>query len=187
MTATRQSAAPTGQKKLAQGKERNDAALGHDSLNASSPEGAEESHALPPGWQRLTIGAKCNILAGFGFPERFQGKSSGDLPFYKVGDISETWKRGDTFLTRANHYVSEAEARELRAKPLPANTTVFAKIGAAIALNRRAILSKPSLVDNNVMGLLRPCGIEPGVKRIYSAAGPWQSVPRQNHQPRGEP
>ena len=113
----------------------------------------EDSHALPPGWRRLTLGEKCDILAGFGFPERFQGKSSGDLPFYKVGDISETWKRGDTFLTNANHYISHTEARELRAKALPANTTVFAKIGAAIALNRRAILSEPSLVDNNVMGL----------------------------------
>ena len=113
----------------------------------------EDMHSPSVGWQQLTLGTECDILAGFGFPERFQGKTSGDLPFFKVGDISETWKRGEVFLTRANHYVSRAESRELRAKPLPENTTVFAKIGAAIALNRRAILSEPSLVDNNVMGL----------------------------------
>ncbi len=108
---------------------------------------------LPEGWQQLTLGASCKIMAGFGFPERLQGNASGDLAFYKVGDISEAWKRGDVRLTKANHYISEPEAREIRAKPLPENTTVFAKIGAAIALNRRAILSEPSLVDNNVMGL----------------------------------
>jgi type I restriction enzyme S subunit len=153
MSASLETAAPPGRKKPAQGKERSDAALGHASQNPSSPEGPKEAEELPCGWQQLTLGMECDILAGVGFPECFQGKSSGDLPFFKVGDISETWKRGDTFLTRANHYVSHTEARELRAKPLPANTTVFAKIGAAIALNRRAILSEPSLVDNNVMGL----------------------------------
>jgi type I restriction enzyme S subunit len=108
---------------------------------------------LPKGWQQQTLGVACDIFAGFGFPERFQGKTTGDLPFYKVGDISETWKRGDVLLTRSNNYVTHDECRELRAKPLPAGTTVFAKIGAAIALNRRAMLTEPSLVDNNVMGL----------------------------------
>ena len=108
---------------------------------------------LPQGWQKRTLAETCDILSGFGFPERLQGKTSGDLPFYKVGDISETWKRGDTYLTTANHYLAHSEASEIRARPLPKNTTVFAKIGAAIALNRRAILSVPALVDNNVMGL----------------------------------
>jgi len=105
------------------------------------------------GWRVKTLGECCRIMAGFGFPERLQGKTSGDIPFFKVGDISEAWKRGNTYLTRANHYVSHAQAREIRAAPLPKGTTVFAKIGAAIALNRRAILSEPALVDNNVMGL----------------------------------
>ena len=108
---------------------------------------------LPTGWKKQTLSETCQILAGFGFPERLQGKVTGDFPFYKVGDISETWKRGEVFLTKANHYISAQEASEIRAKPLPPNTTVFAKIGAAIALNRRAILSVTSLVDNNVMGL----------------------------------
>src|SRR5438046_1281145 len=104
-------------------------------------------------WRREKLRDVCTILAGFGFPERMQGRTRGSVPFYKVGDISEAWKRGETYLTTAHHYLSDAEARELRAKPLPKDTTVFAKIGAAIALNRRAILSKPALVDNNVMGL----------------------------------
>jgi type I restriction enzyme S subunit len=105
-------------------------------------------------WRRETVGTACRIFAGYGFPERLQGRTTGDVAFYKVGDISEAWKRGETYLTAAKHYLTDAEVRELRAKPLPAGTTVFAKIGAAIALNRRAILSAPALVDNNVMGLL---------------------------------
>ena len=113
-----------------------------------------------------TLGEVCRIMAGYGFPERLQGQSSGDLPFFKVGDISEAWKRGDPLLSAANHYISGEQANQIRAKPLPANTTVFAKIGAAIALNRRALLAQPSLVDNNVMGLL-PASPELDYKYLY--------------------
>ncbi len=108
---------------------------------------------VPSSWSMTTIGDVCDVLAGYGFPERLQGRSNGDLGFFKVGDISESWKRGEVALNRAGHYISNAEAIELRATPLPPGTTVFAKIGAAIALNRRAMLTVPSLVDNNVMGL----------------------------------
>ena len=48
-------AAPTGRKKIAQGKERSDAALGHDSKNISSPERAKEGGELPKGWRRVAI------------------------------------------------------------------------------------------------------------------------------------
>lgn len=95
----------------------------------------------------------CEILAGYGFPLSFQGKVAGEIPFFKVGDISEAWKRKQIFLRQAQHYLTEEEAKKIRAMPFPPNTTVFAKIGAAIALNRRAMLSEPALVDNNVMGL----------------------------------
>ena len=108
---------------------------------------------LPRGWTCTDLGSVCVILAGYGFPKRLQGKGSGDLPFFKVGDISETWKSGHDYLTRANHYLSHDEAASINAKALPAGATVFAKIGAAIALNRRSILSQPSLVDNNVMAV----------------------------------
>src|SRR5690349_21716148 len=48
--------APTGRKKIAQGTERSDAALGHDSQNTSSPEGAKENGGLPGGWELKTVG-----------------------------------------------------------------------------------------------------------------------------------
>ncbi len=108
---------------------------------------------LPQGWVKTTLGSVCDILAGYGFPAHLQGKSEGDLPFFKVGDISKTWKDKKTYLTTANNYLSYVEAKALKATPFPSETTVFAKIGAAIALNRRAMLGQPSLVDNNVMGL----------------------------------
>jgi len=90
-----------------------------------------------------------------------QGKPQGEIPFFKVGDISAAYKRNEITLEKANHYVSSEQANQLRAKVLPQGSTVFAKIGAAIALNRRAILGCPALVDNNVIGLYpKPGGID---------------------------
>ena len=82
-----------------------------------------------------------------------QGMNSGDYAFFKVGDISYAWLNGENFLNRARNYVTHEIALSIKARPLPKGSTVFAKIGAAIALNRRAMLSEDSLVDNNVMGL----------------------------------
>ena len=108
---------------------------------------------LPDGWSVAALADVCDIHAGYGFPKRLQGRRSGDLPFFKVGDISEAWKSGYTYLSSGNNYLTYDEANSIKAKALLPDTTVFAKIGAAIALNRRSMLSQPSLVDNNVMGV----------------------------------
>ncbi len=108
---------------------------------------------IPETWKWLQVGDLCETIAGYGFPKELQGKTKGDLPFFKVGDISEAWQQKRRYLGEAKNYLSLDEARSINAKPLPRNTTVFAKIGAAIELNRRAVLSEPSLVDNNVMGI----------------------------------
>ncbi len=108
---------------------------------------------LPTGWAEASIKDVAELRSGFGFPTSLQGRSEGDLGFYKVGDISRNWQNGQTYLSAAEHYISHEEAKSLRAVSFPAGSVVFAKIGAAVALNRRAILKSASLVDNNVMGL----------------------------------
>lgn len=100
-----------------------------------------------------------DIVSGFGFPKELQGKSKGDLPFFKVGDISIAWNSGQKNLTKAQHYLNSAEATAIRANAFPKGTVVFAKIGEAIRLNRRAILGQSSIVDNNVMGLIPKDGV----------------------------
>ena len=116
---------------------------------------------IPSSWAWVAIGDICNVIAGNGFPKHMQGRQSGDYPFFKVGDISSTWLKGESHLSYAGNYLTHEEAQSIKARPLPRGTTVFAKIGAAIALNRRAILSELSLVDNNVMGVYpNPNGLE---------------------------
>ena len=87
--------------------------------------------------------------SGDGFPLTFQGHQSGDYPFFKVSDINN--KGNELLLKRANHRISEDVRRTLGATIFPAGSVVFAKIGAAIFLERKRLLSQESCLDNNMM------------------------------------
>jgi type I restriction enzyme S subunit len=113
-----------------------------------------DAMTLPQGWAWTAIGEVADIQSGVGFPKSLQGSASGDLPFAKVSDISSAVLNAHELLTSAANYLSFAEAKALHAKPLPAGTTLFAKIGEAVRLNRRAMAQIPVLVDNNVMGVI---------------------------------
>jgi type I restriction enzyme S subunit len=89
------------------------------------------------------------IRSGNGFPKKYQGRTKGELPFFKVGDISRNWQKGQITLTSADHYLTREEAKEIRAKTLPEGSVVFAKIGTAVALNRRAILGTEALAPED--------------------------------------
>lgn len=104
-------------------------------------------------WEEGTISDIGTVLQGYGFPERYQGQQNGDFPFYKVSDISRSLGAGKTFIEEAANYVNKNQLKELRAKPIPAGTAVFAKIGEAIRSNKRAITTVPCLIDNNAAGV----------------------------------
>lgn len=94
------------------------------------------------------------IQSGAGFPKKYQGHSSGDIPFAKVGDISKAKKNEGKVISVADNYVSEDVVKRLKAKIFPCNAIVFAKIGEAIRKNNRVITKTPMAFDNNVMGLI---------------------------------
>lgn len=108
---------------------------------------------LPKGWVYANIGEIAEVNSGIGFPVALQGKNEGEIPFYKVADISQTFLRREQFMTVANNYIDETELKLLKGKLFQPGAIVFAKIGEALRLNRRAILNKAALVDNNVMGI----------------------------------
>ncbi|MFN8395729.1 MAG: restriction endonuclease subunit S [Bacteroidia bacterium] len=108
---------------------------------------------LPEGWRLESIGGTCQILPGYGFPKSLQGSTKGSIPFYKVGDISANVKSGARYLESCENYVDSNALSTLKAKLLPPNSIVFAKIGEGLKLNRRAITKLPSLIDNNAIGI----------------------------------
>ena len=99
------------------------------------------------------LGEVCVFYAGTGFPNEYQGRVTGKYPFYKVGDISKNVLEGNRELKTCANYVEEDVVQKLKGSILPPKTIVFAKIGEALKLNRRAITSCECLVDNNVMGI----------------------------------
>lgn len=104
-------------------------------------------------WTVKTLAEVCNVLQGYGFPEGLQGRSDGKYPFCKVSDISKAIADNGGLLYEAANYVSNDDLVKLRAKLIPEGATVFAKIGEALRLNRRAYVLKECLIDNNVTGL----------------------------------
>lgn len=101
----------------------------------------------------MNISEFCKIYTGTGFPIEFQGKKNGKYPFYKVSDISVSNTQQKIFLDNANNYIDEFDLSILKGNLIPAGTIVFAKIGEALKLNKRAITSCECLIDNNVIGI----------------------------------
>ena len=100
------------------------------------------------------LGEIADLQAGVGFPVDLQGRSSGDYPVAKVGDISRVGRSGEAVISAADHYIDEGDLARLRARPIPLGSVLFAKIGEAIRQNHRVIAGCALLVDNNAMAAI---------------------------------
>jgi len=101
-------------------------------------------------WATATLAELCEFRAGSVFKPALQGRSSGEFPFVKVSDMNLS--SNAVRIQDANNWVSRDDLRELRAKPLPPGTVVFAKIGEALRQNRLRQVARETIVDNNMMG-----------------------------------
>jgi type I restriction enzyme S subunit len=101
-------------------------------------------------WEVVQAGDIGRFRGGNGFPTKFQGISSGQYPFFKVSDMNN--EGNETFMKTGNNFIEEAVRKRLGATAFPPNTIVFAKVGAAIFLERKKILTMHSCVDNNMAG-----------------------------------
>ena len=99
-------------------------------------------------WETKRLGEIGRFRGGNGFPTKYQGGAAGDYPFFKVSDMNN--EGNETFMQVANNYISETVRKQLGATAFPANSIVFAKVGAAVFLERKKILAKPSCIDNNM-------------------------------------
>ena len=103
-------------------------------------------------WKNKPLREFCRFVSGSGFPENLQGMGNGELPFYKVSDMSSPGN--ERFLFKSNNYVSRELARQRGWKTAPVNAVAFAKVGAALLLNRRRQLSAESIIDNNMVAVV---------------------------------
>ena len=99
-------------------------------------------------WKRVRAGDIGRFGSGSGFPVRYQGRAQGDYPFFKVSDMNRDGN--EVFLTESGNQITEHTRQLLGAAAFPPKSIVFAKVGAAVFLDRKRILAQPSCLDNNM-------------------------------------
>lgn len=104
-------------------------------------------------WEERKLGEVGKAKSGIGFPDAQQGGKQG-TPFYKVSDMNNPGN--EVVMMSANNYASDSQLRENKWNPInPQNSgVVFAKVGAAIFLDRKRIVDTSFLIDNNMMSYL---------------------------------
>lgn len=118
-----------------------------------------DENGLEPEWPRANLGDVAELVSGAGFPLDHQRQQGLPYPFFKVGNLGDVESGRE--LTTSEHSVDDEMARKLRARIIPKGAVVFAKIGMAIALNRRRQLGKAACIDNNMMAAIPNERIEP--------------------------
>ena len=116
------------------------------------PSGVAWLGDVPSHWASKRLKHIGQFRAGAGFPIEEQGQPDNPLPFFKVKDIDGSNQGG--VITTADSTVSIETANRLGAKIFPKNSIVFAKVGAALLLNRFRLLGVDACVDNNMMGYM---------------------------------
>ena len=106
---------------------------------------------FPIDWEVVRLGDLAEVKGGTGFPLVRQGRRSGNYLFIKVSDM--TLDGNETHIHKANNYVDQRDANELRATIFTPGTVVFPKVGAAIATNKKRALTLPTIIDNNMVGV----------------------------------
>lgn len=119
----------------------------------------EEKDSISGVWPQVRIGDISSVVSGGGFPHEYQGKTEQEIPFLKVSDMNI--HGNEKYIRTWNHSVSRDDLVSLKVKTAPSGTIIFPKIGAAIATNKKRILTRESAFDNNVMGLIPSDGILP--------------------------
>lgn len=105
---------------------------------------------IPIDWEVNKLKNIGKFSSGTGFPEKYQGgKDSKDIPFFKVSDMN--LKGNEVNMIVSNNYVNSQDIAEIKAKVIDKKSIIFAKVGAAIFLERKRKVNSPFLIDNNMM------------------------------------
>lgn len=103
-------------------------------------------------WEERKLGNIGKIQSGVGFPETEQGGTQG-IPFYKVSDMNNLGN--EIAMKNSNNYVNTDQIMRKKWKPIETvPAIIFAKVGAAIMLNRKRLVEHSFLIDNNIMAYI---------------------------------
>jgi type I restriction enzyme S subunit len=124
---------------------------------ARRPDGAPKGYKsselgqIPEDWDVVCAGDFGKFRGGNGFPVIEQGKLNGEYPFYKVSDMNN--EGNGVYMSVSNNWISKEDQSRIGSFVFPSGCIVFAKVGAAVFLERKKMLSMPSCIDNNMAAL----------------------------------
>ena len=100
-------------------------------------------------WEQRKLGEVGKARSGVGFPDYEQGGAVG-IPFFKVSDMNLEGNENE--MKVANNYVTAIQIATNRWSPIEELPAIFfAKVGAAVMLNRKRLCRFKFLLDNNTM------------------------------------
>ena len=103
-------------------------------------------------WEQRKLGDVGLVKSGVGFPEKEQGGIEG-IPFYKVSDMNHFDNQFEMIV--ANNYVSQNQIIKNRWSPIiDSSAIIFAKVGAAVLLDRKRLCTNSFMLDNNMMAYI---------------------------------
>lgn len=103
-------------------------------------------------WEQRKLGDVGWVKSGVGFPEKEQGGIEG-IPFYKVSDMNHFDNQFEMIV--ANNYVSQNQIIKNRWSPISdSSAIIFAKVGAAVLLDRKRLCTNSFMLDNNMMAYI---------------------------------
>lgn len=103
-------------------------------------------------WEKDELGNIGRTQSGVGFPDNEQGGEKG-VPFFKISDMSNT--NNEFKMIYSNNYVTKSQIVRKKWKPITqVPAVIFAKVGAALMLNRKRLVCVPFLIDNNTMAYI---------------------------------
>lgn len=102
-------------------------------------------------WEEKKLGEVAAIKGGWAFPDKYQGKTEGEILAVKVSDMNLVGN--ETCIKTAANYLSRDDIKAMRAGFISQPSIIFAKVGAAMMLNRRRMVTLPTMIDNNIMAV----------------------------------
>lgn len=103
-------------------------------------------------WAEKKLGEVGETKSGVGFPDSEQGGVRG-IPFYKVSDMNNIGNEIE--MVTSNNYVTQEQIDSRKWKVIDTVPAImFAKVGAALLLNRKRLIREPFLIDNNTMAYI---------------------------------
>ena len=106
---------------------------------------------LPNKWAFVRLIEIGTWALGSGLPLAIQGEKDLEILLCKVSDMN--LDGNEKYIITSNHSVSQKVADESKLNICEPDTIIFPKIGGAIATNKRRIIIKPTVIDNNCLGI----------------------------------